>query len=342
MRIQESNLQLTASHEASYSQSMEIERISGFRQIFGETLNAQPGNAKTPREQAERLLQQLIDAILAAMDGKKYTASAAAGDTSATTTATPLSLSPQPTREMFWQESVTETISESEKTQVCGSGKVCTADGRQIAFDFSLDMARSYQHIATSQQSGSIRLQDPLMLSFDGHACDLSSQRMDFDLDADGKAEQVPMAGEGCGFLVFDRNGNGRADNGQELFGVASGNGFADLQQYDSDRNGWIDEADPVFKQLAVWSQDGLKSLQQAGVGALNLSAVDAPFTLKTDDNHLLGEIRAAGIYLSEGGQIGHLQQVDLAVSALPAGTQQPGERGGLPQQQEHENHAIS
>ena len=49
---------------------------------------------------------------------------------------------------------------------------------------------------------------------------------------------------------VFDRNGNGKADNGSELFGVASGNGFADLRRLDEDRNGWIDESDAAFDRL--------------------------------------------------------------------------------------------
>ena len=61
---------------------------------------------------------------------------------------------------------------------------------------------------------------------------------------------------------------------------------------------------------------------------------VTAPFSLKTADNALLGEIRAAGVYLSEAGQAGQLVQVDLAVEAAsagaPAAQHQPGERQQL------------
>ena len=55
-------------------------------------------------------------------------------------------------------------------------------------------------------------------------------------------------------FLALDLNGDGRINNGSELFGALSGNGFADLAQYDSDANGWIDENDEIFQRLKVWS----------------------------------------------------------------------------------------
>lgn len=42
--------------------------------------------------------------------------------------------------------------------------------------------------------------------------------------------------------LSLDQNGNGEIDNGTELFGTKSGDGFADLARYDLDYNGWIDE----------------------------------------------------------------------------------------------------
>jgi hypothetical protein len=111
---------------------------------------------------------------------------------------------------------------------------------------------------------------------------------------------------------------------------VASGNGFADLRRLDEDRNGWIDENDSAWRQLAVWSGEGFASLAERQVGALYTGAVDAPFTLKGEDNALLGQIRAAGLYLTEGGEVGHLQHVDLAVSAPAGGQQKPDERQRL------------
>jgi hypothetical protein len=321
MKILESAVQLSSSHEASSSRSMEITSSAGFRQVFDSLATSAPDDQIAARQRVQKLLQSLIDAILAALDGKKCEENIAAGDT------LPQELPPAARgREMTWSRHVSESISEVEKTAVCGKGCVRTSDGRDIAFDFSLNLARDYQRNSTRDESGTVELRDPLVINFDGKSSQLTAERIAFDLNADGVPEEIPGLGAGSGFLVFDRNGNGKADNGSELFGVASGNGFADLAELDGDHNGWIDEADAAFKQLAVWSGDGYASLAQRGVGALYTGAVDAPFSLKTADNELLGQIRAAGVYLTEAGEVGHLQQVDLAVSVPSSGQQKPAE----------------
>ncbi|WP_265945453.1 hypothetical protein [Dechloromonas sp. A34] len=321
MKIQDSSVQLSASHEASRSQTVEITHEQGFRKLFDSLAAPRSDEQSEARQRVQKLLQSLIDAILAAMDGKKCEADFAACDA-----APPLAEAPPGRPEIAWQRTTTERLSESEKTTVCGKGQVNTCDGRQIDFDFSMAMARDFTSTKITDESGTVALRDPLILSFDGKACELTEEGIAFDLNADGSAEQIPGLGSGSAFLVFDRNGNGKADNGSELFGVASGNGFADLAQLDGDHNGWIDEADPAFKQLAVWSGSDFASLTERGVGALYTGSVDAPFSLKTGANELLGQIRAAGVYLTEAGEVGHMQQVDLAVSASPGGDKQPAE----------------
>jgi hypothetical protein len=321
MKIQDSSVQLSASHEERYERSTEMSHTSSFRQVLGSLARPADDDAGEARKRVQKLLQSLVDAILAALDGKKCKENFAAADT-LPEQAAPASRG----REMTWTNHVVETVSEHERTKVCGKGCVTTEDGRQIQFDVSLNLARDYQSKSSFDDSATIALKDPLMISFDGKSAELSASRINFDLDADGKAEEIPGFGQGSGFLVFDRNGNGKADDGRELFGAASGNGFADLAQLDDDHNGWIDENDTAYKRLAVWSDEGFQSLGQRGVGALYTGAVDAPFALKTDDNALLGEIRAAGIYLTEAGEVGHLQQVDLAVSPLAARQHEPEE----------------
>lgn len=321
MKIQDSSVQLSVSHEASRSYSLEVETKLGFRKIFEQMALDTKDDQVTAQQRIQQLLQSLIDAIFAAMEGKKCEANFAAG-------ADMPAEAPQGGRgpEITWERSSKETICESEKTTVCGSGNVTTSDGKKIEFNYSLAMERNFSSEKTEEESGTIKLSDPLMLSFNGKACELTKDCISFDLNADGTPEQIPGLGAGSAFLVFDRNGNGKADDGNELFGVASGNGFADLAKLDSDHNGWIDEGDAAFNQLAVWSGDGFSSLQERGVGALYTATVDAPFSLKTNTNELLGQIRAAGLYLSEAGEVGQLQQVDLAVSALPSGNKHPAE----------------
>lgn len=324
MKIQESTLQLSASHEASRSQTLEIASRQEFRQLFDDLAQRRSDQQTALRQRMEKLLQSLVDAIMAAIDGKKDRENFAAADCQAVKASPAVAGE----REIRWQRTTTETISESERTTVCGKGCVRTADGRNIDFDFSLNMARDYRSENAEQLSGSTVLRDPLVISFDGKACELTEARQEFDLDADGVAERIPGLAKGSGFLVFDRNGNGRADNGKELFGAGSGNGFADLAGLDSDRNGWIDEADPAYAQLGVWSGEDYRSLGASGVGALSVNAVAAPFSLKNADNELLGQIREVGIYLAEAGQVGYLQQVDLAVSTPAQGASQQPEKG--------------
>jgi hypothetical protein len=319
MKIQDSNVQLSSTHEASRSQALEISSERQFRRIFDD-LSLSPAEArKSERQEIQKMLQSLLDAIMAAMDGKKVEEKFAAGE--AVSAEQPVARSGP---EISWQRTVRETVTESEKTTVCGNGKVTTCDGKVIEFDYALAMERNYASEKLEEESGTVKLSDPLMLSFSGMACELTEDFMSFDLNADGTAEQIPGIGKGSGYLVLDRNGNGKADDGSELFGVASGNGFADLAKLDDDHNGWIDEADVAFNQLGVWSGDGFGSLKQQGVGALCTATVNAEFSLKTKSNELLGQIRAAGLYLSEAGEVGHMQQVDLAVSDLPAGSEHP------------------
>ena len=214
-----------------------------------------------------------------------------------------------------------ESYSESEATSFAATGVVRTADGKEISFSLSLSMARSYHE----ESDVSIRLgdarqkKDPLVINFSGNAAQLTSQRFKFDLDSDGKAEEINFVAGGSGFLALDKNGDGKINNGSELFGAQSGNGFAELAAYDSDRNGWIDENDAAYAQLRVWTKDSagndvLSTLKQANVGAINLASVATPFDLKDSNNALLGQIRSSSVYLSEDGKAGTVQQVDLTV----------------------------
>lgn len=209
--------------------------------------------------------------------------------------------------------------SESEHATFSAAGVVRTADGRQIDFRIDTSMSRSFSaSVSASFRAGDALLKDPLMLDFAGPAGQLSDLRFAFDLDADGTQEQVPLAG-GRGLLAFDRNGNGRVDDGRELFGPTTGQGFDELARLDDDGNGWLDEADAAFAHLYLWRPDAsgvgtLQTMAGAQVGAFWLGRVDTPFSLRNADNEVLGEMRASSVYLREDGTAGTVSQVDLSV----------------------------
>jgi hypothetical protein len=212
------------------------------------------------------------------------------------------------------------TLHEAEQTHFSAQGVVKTADGKEIRFQLSLSMQREFvQDSMVTMSQGKEVKQDPLVINFNGQAAELTDSKFSFDLNSDGHTEQISFLGSGSGFLALDKNGNGRIDNGSELFGTQSGNGFADLAAYDSDGNQLIDENDAVFAKLKVYNKnasgaDTLSTLAQKGVGALYLGSLSTSFELKNTANQLLGQVRSTGVYLNENGSTGSLQQVDLVV----------------------------
>lgn len=215
-----------------------------------------------------------------------------------------------------------ERYTETEQTSFAASGTVQTADGREISFQVELSMSRSYHEesdVRLRLGDAARQQKDPLVLNFAGNAAQLLDQRFSFDLDADGTTENINRLAAGSGFLVFDRNGDGQANDGSELFGTKSGDGFADLAALDGDSNGWIDENDASYARLNLWMPDtegdgALRSLKEADIGALSLARIATPFALKNGSNDSLGLIRSSGIFLQESGGAGTIQQVDLSV----------------------------
>lgn len=209
---------------------------------------------------------------------------------------------------------------EAEQTHFSAQGMVKTADGREIRFQLEFAMTRTYQREETvSVRAGDAAVKDPLVINFGGQAAQLGGTRFSFDLDADGVQDSITFVAAGSGFLVLDRNRDGIVNDGSELFGPRTGNGFQELARYDVDGNDWIDEADPVFNDLQVWTRDAegkdwLTPLAALGIGAIGLAHVATPFSLKTDGNELLGQVRSSGVYLNENGTGGSVQQIDLVV----------------------------
>lgn len=208
---------------------------------------------------------------------------------------------------------------ENETTSFSTDGIVRTSDGREINFNVELTMSRSFtQYASETIDFGAPRLMDPLVINLDAPAADVKDQKFFFDLDADGHEEAISRLGSGSGFLALDKNGDGQINDGSELFGALNGDGFADLAKYDSDGNGWIDEADEIFDKLLVWSKDAngndqLIGLGKAGVGAIYLGAQNTQFSMNNASNATNAVVRQTGMFLYENGGVGTIQQLDLA-----------------------------
>lgn len=213
---------------------------------------------------------------------------------------------------------------ESESTTFQTEGTVCTEDGRQVSFGLTLEMSRSFmEETAQEVRMGPVELSDPLVINLKDCPDVISDQVFSFDIDSDGVEDRISRLVEGAGFLALDKNEDGIINNGSELFGAESGNGFQDLSQYDEDKNGWIDENDSIFQKLKIWTKnhDGsnvLLSLKQADVGAVCLQSQATDFTVKDlMNNDTRARLRRSGVFLHEStGRPGLMHQYDLAKQA--------------------------
>lgn len=205
---------------------------------------------------------------------------------------------------------------EAESVEFQAAGRVTTADGRTIDLQLESKVSREYlEHAEEHLRFGAAEKKDPLVLNLSGLPATLTDARIEFDLDADGRLDRLHVLGGGSAYLTWDRNGDGTVNDGTELFGPITGNGYTELAAHDADANGWIDEGDAVYSQLALWNQqDGsLTGLTAAQIGAIYLGHVATPFTLTPGSSEeARGEVRATGLFLHENGSAGTVQQLDL------------------------------
>ncbi len=215
---------------------------------------------------------------------------------------------------------------EYEYLKFNSSGSISTGDGRNISFSLDLSVHRTTmvkQSIIGRAASGLYI--DPLVLNFGSGIQSLSDQFFTFDLDGDGTPDKIPGLRENSGFLALDLNQDNKITNGLELFGPASGSGFADLAQYDLDQNRWIDENDPIFSKLLIWmgassETQRLVTLKEAGVGAISLSHAGSQFQLQSKTSQNVGQVAASGIFLTENGSVHSLQDLKLALGDTEQG----------------------
>ena len=322
MKIDQSTVVMTASHEQTSEREVCYESTCTFRQVFTgiQATEASNTGAETSETQALLVLEQLIQRMLELIFDSPRARTVNLREVVDEETVARDVAGPRRGQLRFdWTTRRVETLSESETTQFSAQGTVRTKDGQTLGFALDLDMRREFSCTSDEIHTNTVALRDPLVLSFDGKACELADKRFTFDLDADGQPDSIPFLAPDSGFLAIDRDQDGRIADGSELFGTRSGDGFADLRTYDLDGNGWIDEADPVYDRLRVWRHeadgtDQVKDLREADIGAVYLGSAASAFKLANADGQTLGQVRSSGIYLRENGGVGVIQHVDLSV----------------------------
>ena len=262
------------------------------------------------RQQLIRYLEELFN------KGKKYRDSLREGTSLAECHAEGTEGTDPGQISLLYEENYSYT--EHEAYSFSTAGTVVDSTGREIQFNLDVSMSRTFytEYAGTFVQAANFC--DPLVINLDSEVAEISDQKFFFDLDCDGIKDEIHVFGPGTGMLALDLNEDGVINDGGELFGTRTGDGFYDLSKYDSDRNGWIDENDEIWNKVKIWVKeadgtDTLYSLADKGVGAIYLGRQSTNFHYKDDDNLDTARLRSTGMFLYESGIACTMQQVDLA-----------------------------
>ncbi|WDE04300.1 hypothetical protein SG34_023620 [Thalassomonas viridans] len=199
-------------------------------------------------------------------------------------------------------------------------------DDKQLSLNYEFNISSEstrYRRFAARAAN----LQDPLLVQFGSQSLGHIEGGQEFDINGDNSLDTLPVFSGDVGYLVFDKNANGRADDGSELFGPATGNGFNELAAFDSNQNGFIDKEDEHFEQLYLWqpgtagengedpgSQPSWLSLDEAGIMAINLSAIATPYTFYDENDRVQAQMRQSSFAIGENGRGYGVHQVDVRI----------------------------
>ncbi|MBO9193450.1 VCBS domain-containing protein [Rhizobium sp. 16-449-1b] len=161
---------------------------------------------------------------------------------------------------------------------------------------------------------------DPIILDLDHNGIALTTLEhgVSFDINADGHQDKIAWTAGSDGILAYDVDGNGKIDNGSEIFSphFAGGNyvdGLQALATLDSNHDGKIDANDEAFSKLTIWQDLNHNGISDAGelssladhqIASLSLDA-------HASDSTINGQaILADGSYTLTDGSTGHFVEV--------------------------------
>jgi hypothetical protein len=278
------------------------------------------GDGAAARELAQRIarlaralepqadISQALQRLAAELAASAATSSAPAARAAA---AQPAAAQAAPAEDWGYREDVSVTVTETERTEFAASGSVRTADGREISVAAAFELVRSESVAVSMSVRKGQAARDPLALSFSAAPPSLAEGTQQIDVDNDGEAETVAALAPTSAYLVRDLDDSGTIDSGAEMFGPTTDSGFAELAALDGDGNGWVDEGDAAFAQLALWSGnegDKLVSLAEAGVGALAAQSVATQY----EYGARTGALAASSVFLYEDGRAGIAGELKL------------------------------
>lgn len=177
----------------------------------------------------------------------------------------------------------------------------------------------------TSSNNERFECTTPLVLSFDGAKVTFERTHGEFAFTP-GRAVHSDWPSAVTPWLARDVNGNGRIDDGSELFGSdtrlpdgrTATNGFEALAALDGNDDGVVDAKDPAFSSLLVWRDaDGDKRSTKAELEPLKAAGVTAlatRFDVEPRCDARGNCERERGVFTTRAGKSGVLVDVHLRV----------------------------
>ena len=198
-----------------------------------------------------------------------------------------------------------------QAVQASFSGQLQLQDGSSVSFAFEFNMQVSWARYSYTEQP----LQDPLIVSLNNKPAQLTDSRTEFDLLSNGSSVQLPQLAAQQFYLAYDRNNDKQVNNGTELFGPQSGQGFAELAKFDDNGNGFIDPGDDIWQYLYLWRpQQQLLSMAETELKAFSVSSAATPMPLLDKQQQKTGEIQRSGLAFTDEAKPVLVQQIDLVV----------------------------
>jgi hypothetical protein len=201
--------------------------------------------------------------------------------------------------------------------QVQGTFKV---NERELFLDYKYSLASeqvSYSKIEMSVEA----LKDPIIVQFGAQGLGEISGQKDFDINQDSSLNILPVFSGDVGYLVYDKNHNNKADDGGELFGPETGQGFTELALLDSNKNGFIDAEDQHFEKLYLWQPgkdnnqaEQWLSLKEAEIQAISVSATSTPYDFYDQQGEIQAQLRQSSFAISDNGTGRGVHQVDVRI----------------------------
>jgi hypothetical protein len=189
-----------------------------------------------------------------------------------------------------------------------------------LSLDYKLSLSSERSSYSKIEMSAAA-LKDPLLVQFGSQGLGAIKGQTDFAINQDNALDKLPIFSGDVGYLVYDKNNNQQADDGSELFGPKTGQGFVELAQFDSNKNGFIDAEDQQFEQLYLWqpSDDNNPteqwlSLKDAKIQAISLSTISTPFDFYDQQGEVQAQLRQSSFAISDSGLGRGVHQVDVRI----------------------------